>query len=128
MPISTAGIARRDGRYFLALRHPGTSIGVRWEFPGGKAEEGETPQVALCREYQEEFGIQVEVGEQVFEGSFTNRSTKYRLLAFNIRFITEEISLTEHSEVRWIDADELAELPMAYSDSLIRDFLLHEKT
>lgn len=101
---------------------------MRWEFPGGKSEPGESPEDTLRREYREEFGLNVEVGEQVYEGCFSNRSTHYRLLAFDIRILTEEVTLTEHSEVRWVDAEELADLPLAYSDSLIRDFLLHEST
>ena len=124
MPVSTAGVAREGGQYFLALRKPGTSIGESWEFPGGKAEPGETPEEALYREYQEEFGVEVKVGKRIFEGKFHNKTTEYQLLAFEITFVSGDVELTEHSEVRWFSAEELSRLPMADSDGLIRNYLL----
>jgi len=121
--VSTAGIAEENGRFLLALRKPGTSIGERWEFPGGKAEPGETPESALVREYEEELGVIIEVGPRLFEGSFLNKKQPYRLMAFSIKIIGGEMALTEHSQVRWVTASELSTLTMADSDSLIRDYL-----
>ena len=128
MPISVAGIAREGERYFLALRKPGTSIGACWEFPGGKVKPGESPEEALVREYREEFALDVSVGEACFEGSFTNRSVRYRMLAFRINFLGRDITLAEHSKARWVRPEELPQLPMAYSDNLIREFLLGESS
>lgn len=123
MRISTAGVAKEGNRYFLALRKPGSSIGVKWEFPGGKAEPGESPEAALHREYLEEFGLDVEVRSCIFEGQFHNRDKEYQLLAFSIRILGGEPELTEHSEIRWVTLDELKELPLADSDGLIRTHL-----
>ena len=47
----------RDGRVLLAQRPEGKSMAGLWEFPGGKVEDGETPEVALIRELEEELGI-----------------------------------------------------------------------
>ena len=46
-----------DGRVLLAQRPAGKSMAGLWEFPGGKVEQGETPEAALIRELQEELGI-----------------------------------------------------------------------
>ena len=46
-----------DGRVLLAQRPEGKSMAGLWEFPGGKVEQGETPEAALIRELQEELGI-----------------------------------------------------------------------
>jgi len=46
-----------DGRVLLSQRPQGKSLAGLWEFPGGKVEPGETPEIALIRELQEELGI-----------------------------------------------------------------------
>jgi len=47
----------RDGRLLLTRRPPGGPLGFQWELPGGKIEEGETPEHALVREIDEELGV-----------------------------------------------------------------------
>lgn len=58
----SAGVVRRDGRIMLCRRRPEVHNGLKWEFPGGKLEPGETPEDALKRELREELAIDVEVG------------------------------------------------------------------
>lgn len=55
--VSAVCLIDRDGRVLLAQRPEGKSMAGLWEFPGGKVEEGETPEVALIRELEEELGI-----------------------------------------------------------------------
>lgn len=55
--VSAVALIDRDGRVLLAQRPEGKSMAGLWEFPGGKIEAGETPEVALIRELQEELGI-----------------------------------------------------------------------
>ncbi|MCH2250182.1 MAG: (deoxy)nucleoside triphosphate pyrophosphohydrolase [Cognatishimia sp.] len=55
--VSAVCLIDRDGRVLLAQRPEGKSMAGLWEFPGGKVEDGETPQVALIRELEEELGI-----------------------------------------------------------------------
>jgi len=50
-----------DGRVLVQQRPPGKAMAGLWEFPGGKIEPGETPEVALVRELQEELGITVPI-------------------------------------------------------------------
>ncbi len=55
--VSAVALIDADGRVLLAQRPAGKSMAGLWEFPGGKVEDGETPEAALIRELQEELGI-----------------------------------------------------------------------
>ena len=55
--VSAVALVDPDGRVLLAQRPEGKSMAGLWEFPGGKVEQGETPEAALIRELQEELGI-----------------------------------------------------------------------
>ena len=55
--VSAVALIDAEGRVLLAQRPPGKSLAGLWEFPGGKVEPGETPELALIRELKEELGI-----------------------------------------------------------------------
>ena len=55
--VSAVALVDADGRVLLAQRPEGKSMAGLWEFPGGKVEDGETPEAALIRELREELGI-----------------------------------------------------------------------
>ena len=116
--ISTSGIARSKGRYFVALRKPGTSIGERWEFPGGKVKPGETPEQGLKREFQEEFNVPIRVGTRICEGEFTNKGTRYTLYAYAVEMegVPEPV---EHQECRWVSPEEIRFLDFPESDKIV---------
>ena len=58
--VAAGALIDGDGRVLLARRPVGKELAGLWEFPGGKLQEGETPEGALVRELKEELGIDVE--------------------------------------------------------------------
>ena len=114
---SIAGIAIRDGRILVAKRREGGAIGLMWEFPGGKVEEGESDQDALKREFQEEFGIDVAPINFLGTGNFSCDSGERELAAWTVDIPEGSIlELREHSKIDWISAKDLSNLDLAQSD------------
>lgn len=123
--ITTAGVAVRDGMVFVAHREKGGSLSSKWEFPGGKQRWGESDEDTLRREYMEELGAQISVGDLLAAFDFENNGTLYHLRAHCVSFITEPMKLEVHTESGWVSKEDLRALEMGESDSRIRDLLLH---
>jgi 8-oxo-dGTP diphosphatase len=113
---SVAGIAREGDRYFIARRIPGGAMGEKWEFPGGKTEDGESDGEALVREYAEEFAVPVRVGELLGTVSFVHKGRQRMLNAYRIEFLKTGFRLNEHTEWRWATLEEMERLDFVDSD------------
>lgn len=114
---SVAGIAMEGGKLFIARRIAGGDQGGKWEFPGGKIEEGESDQDAMIREYQEEFSVPVRVGPLLGSASFEHRGLRRTLNAYRIYFLKTDFKLAEHTEWRWAGIEEIEKLDFVPSDS-----------
>jgi len=64
--VVTAAVIERAGAYLVTRRPRGTHLEGYWEFPGGKCDPGETLEACLLREIQEELGVAVRVGAEVY--------------------------------------------------------------
>lgn len=122
----TAAVIQKDGRYLIAKRKPGGSLGCKWEFPGGKVEPGESPAEGLSRELFEEFEIRVKVGDFICSHPFSNDGTEYELMAFNVEYISGDFILHEHTEIQWIKASEFNQYDFASSDRSIIKHLFNQ--
>jgi len=125
MSRSIACIDYRDGKIFIAKRQMVGDMGGRWEFPGGKIEEGEDLETAVVREMQEEFGVTVSVGKKITSGSFTHRNKPCTLDVLEIHFphdgINQRFALTEHTDYKWADINEIPSLNFVDSDLSVYD-------
>lgn len=120
MSRSVACIDFRAGKVFIAKRQNTGDMGGRWEFPGGKIDSGEDFQAAIKREMQEEFGVGVEVGPHITSTSFMHKGKECFVDAFSVHFnedgIERRFELTEHTDYRWADIDEIPGLNFVDSD------------
>ncbi len=120
MSRSIACIDYRDGKIFIAKRQMVGDMGGRWEFPGGKIEEGEDLETAVIREMQEEFGVTVKVGRKITSGSFTHRGKPCTLDVLEVTFphdgIEKRFELTEHTDYKWADLASIPQLDFVDSD------------
>lgn len=109
--VSVACIAVKDKKILIAHRNPTGVMGSRWEFPGGKVEEGESEEQTVIREFQEEFGITVKVGEKIAQSEFEHHGKTSSLFAYLIEVphdgIEKKYVLTEHTEYKWVSAQEI---------------------
>lgn len=120
MSRSVACIDYRDGKILIAKRIAHGEMGDRWEFPGGKIEEGEDCITAIKREMQEEFGCDCQVFEQLAQGTFMHRGKECSVTAFRVTLsndgITVPYNLTEHTQTAWVKPSEIAALSFVDSD------------
>lgn len=82
MTIVVAGILEKDGKILICQRKEDQAHPLKWEFPGGKLEAGESPQSALTRELREELGIEAGPGIELTRYEFAYPEKKPILLIF----------------------------------------------
>lgn len=125
--INVVGAIIVDGRKILAAQRSDTmSLPGMWEFPGGKIEDGETPREALVRELQEELLCTAEIGEEVASTRHEYDFGFVTLTTFYSKLVDGEPKLTEHSEIRWIEASELNSVEWAPADIPAVEKVVHD--
>ena len=101
-----AAILHRDGAYFATQRGYGEFEGL-WEFPGGKIEPGESREVALRREIQEELGVNVTIENLLCMTEYDYPSFHLTMHCYLCSVTSGEIELREHKSASWLTAETL---------------------
>ena len=121
----SAALIFRDGQLLITQRSPGTHLGGRWEFPGGKREPGETFEQCLTREIREELGVAIAVGELFAEIVHAYPEKKVHLKFFVCRLVVGEPKPLDCAAVKWIGPSQLAEYEFPPADAKLLEQLKH---
>ena len=119
--VSAVALIDVDGRVLLAQRPEGKSMAGLWEFPGGKVEIGETPEVALIRELEEELGINTWASclAPLTFASHTYDTFHLLMPLFACRKWEGIPQPKENQVLKWVQKADLRSYPMPAADILL---------
>jgi 8-oxo-dGTP diphosphatase len=118
-----AALIMKDGAILICQRTRHQPMPLKWEFPGGKIEEGEQPRDALRRELEEELGIWAHIGEEVARIRHEYKSGgAVELRFYAIHDYKGEIENRIFRDIRWAKRSELADYDFLEADlGLVKD-------
>ena len=108
----------RENRVLCVQRskHTKEYKSLKWEFPGGKVEVGESWEEALLREIREELSVEIEVSEFLMTVEHAYPDFHLAMHVFKCVLDQGEITLNEHVALKWLSIDELDQLDWAAAD------------
>lgn len=128
MILVSAGIAVQNGKIMLCQRKAGGHNALKWEFPGGKLEPGESPQQALERELLEELAIQTRTG-RVYDAIHCREDGRELLiLYFFTQILSGEPQTVDCSAVEWVEPARLTAFDLAPADAQVASRLVKEES
>jgi 8-oxo-dGTP diphosphatase len=110
------GIIWQGDKIFIARRRPEKSLGGYWEFPGGKIEEGEEPEIALVRELKEELGMEVNVINYFGSSIHHYETISIELVAYICAFKQASFHLIDHDLFEFVSYRDISKYTMAPAD------------
>ncbi len=109
-------IWRQDGKILTTMRPLSAEHGGLWEFPGGKMEPGESPDLALVREIREELDIIVEPGPEFARVKHKYEDKEITLIGLHARHHNGRPTLLGVSDFRWVSPEDIYTFPLAEAD------------
>ena len=113
-----AAIIRKGDQIFATQRGYGEWKDW-WEFPGGKMEEGESPEEALVREIREELSTEISVEELLCTVEYDYPKFHLTMHCYWCELVTEALHLNEHEAARWLANEELDSVDWLPADLLV---------
>jgi len=116
---TVAGVIRNEkGEVLCTLRDQGKYdyVSFKWEFPGGKIEEGETLEQTLTRELHEELEIDVEIGKFLYQVEHDYPDFHLSMAVFDCKLISKEMKMNVHKGIKWMRTEDMMKLDWAAAD------------
>ena len=114
-----AGIIKNEkGEILCTLRDKGKYdyVSLKWEFPGGKVEEGETAHQTLARELQEELEIDVKINDFFYQVEHDYPDFHLSMTVFECDLISKELKTNVHKGIKWLAPKDIMRLDWAAAD------------
>jgi len=121
--VCCAIIKNENENVLVAQRSTAMSLPLKWEFPGGKLEQGETAEYCLIRELKEELNITVKIVRLVGSHIHEYPNLSINLIAFECIIVSGEIVLSEHVDFKWVNKEKLLDFDIADADLPFIDML-----
>src|SRR5579864_4151607 len=121
-----AALIQRSGKLLVCQRTRHQTMPMKWEFPGGKIEEGEQPRDALRRELEEELGITATIGDELarIQHEYPNCGM-VELRFYIVRQYEGEIENRIFREIRWAALKDLPKYDFLEADlTLVKDLAM----
>ncbi len=124
-----AGIIENDGKILCMQRDKGKYdyISFKWEFPGGKVEDGETNEQALKKELLEEMDLKVNVGNHFCDVEYAYPDFKITMFCYKCNTNNLNFKLNAHKDYKWLKISDLNIIDWAPADKPIVKKLMEEK-
>jgi 8-oxo-dGTP diphosphatase len=120
----TCAIIFFDNKILVTQRSEKMKLPLKWEFPGGKLEDGESEIDCIKREIKEEINIEIEILEKISNSIYDYGTFKINLIPFISKYVSGEIILSEHKDYKLLDKSELLNLDWAEADlPIVEEFL-----
>jgi 8-oxo-dGTP diphosphatase len=114
--LVACAIIEQDGKILAVQRSELMKLPLKWEFPGGKIKQGESPEQCVIREVSEELNLQITVGQSIPSVSHDYPDFSVTLYPFICAIISGKITLHEHKALLWLSPHELCSLDWVAAD------------
>mgnify|MGYP006179008173 FL=1 len=120
----TCAIIFHNNKTLVVQRSEKMKFPLKWEFPGGKIELGETEEDCILREIKEELDLEINLVSRLTPSKFQYPNLSIELIPFIAQLISGDINLAEHKKYLWLKKEELIDLDWAEADlPILKEYL-----